>query len=408
MKKSWILALAIGMAVGCGGNQQNANNLGTNSLGGASNPTSATSAGKLFLTSGSGAKAIAASNDLGFTLLRTLAKDDETGNVIVSPISATGALGLLLNGASPELQKSALKALGLDGVGREDLNKAHKLLTETLVAGTDAQGLKLANSLWLPKGNAPAAGFTKANRANYSGQIAEVDWAGEGAAKPIEKWLNEMGGSKSKFAGKADGLLSIAAAYSRDPWKLDFDAAKTQAGEFTTVGGEKIETAMMSRIAAMDVAENEHSIVGKLPLPGSPKALYVILPKDGQSIADVLASLNTAAWAKTMSALKSGVVNLSMPKFQAEYVATIAPAKLPLGLTPTTTLTGVSKDPLKLDTLQARASFGVSEIEGASSPAAPDDAMMSISLNRPFVYLLQDEETKAILFAGVFRAPVKK
>jgi hypothetical protein len=74
------------------------------------------------------------SNEFAFDLLReTYAREDERPNVFLSPLSASMALGMTLNGAAGETFDAMRSTLGFEGLSQEEINRAYHDLVGLLL-----------------------------------------------------------------------------------------------------------------------------------------------------------------------------------------------------------------------------------------------------------------------------------
>ncbi len=93
---------------------------------------------------------IASSNTFGFDLLRevdTRRKSDQP-NTILSPLSATMALGMALEGAEGETFTEMQTVLGFQGMTREEINASYAGLLDLLLDLDPAVEMGIANSAW--------------------------------------------------------------------------------------------------------------------------------------------------------------------------------------------------------------------------------------------------------------------
>jgi serine protease inhibitor len=96
---------------------------------------------------------ITASNDFAFHLLReTLVREDEHPNVFLSPLSASMALGMTLNGADGETFEAMRATLGFAGMSQDEINEAYRDLMELLLGLDPGVEMLVANSAWAREG----------------------------------------------------------------------------------------------------------------------------------------------------------------------------------------------------------------------------------------------------------------
>jgi serpin B len=88
-------------------------------------------------------------NAFAFELLREATKAlPPDSNAFLSPLSASMALGMALNGANGETYDAMRTALRLDGMAEAEINQGYRDLT-ALLAGLDSRAeMRIANSIW--------------------------------------------------------------------------------------------------------------------------------------------------------------------------------------------------------------------------------------------------------------------
>ena len=93
-------------------------------------------------------KLISASNAFAFDLLKVVNASDRSANVFISPLSASMALGMTMNGAAGTTYDAMHSTLRFGDLSRTEVNESYKSLIE-LIRGLDkSTQLQIANSIW--------------------------------------------------------------------------------------------------------------------------------------------------------------------------------------------------------------------------------------------------------------------
>src|ERR1700722_7801868 len=189
---------------------------------------------------------VAAQTSLATRLIDRLAANKPGANVIVSPASLAGALGVIEFGADDQLRRNLHQVLGF---------------VEASEISIDFAGLRKATGR--PRGDGPLA---TANAIFFDSHVsprpealealadAGVRASVEEFAKPatlaaINAWVNEQ--TKGKIPTILEkmpdetGLVVLNALYFKDRWKQPFEANATKPAPFRMVGGKAIETQLM-------------------------------------------------------------------------------------------------------------------------------------------------------------------
>jgi serpin B len=338
------------------------------------------------------------------------------GNLVFSPLSISTALAMTLAGARGQTAQEMTKVL------RTPPNGALlEQLTKTGNAGGDH--LLLAQSLWVDRGFTLLPDFLAASRQQFQAapRTATFSTAPEEARTAINRWVSEQ--TKSKIADlfapnslKRDTRLVLASAvYFNGKWQSKFDPKATAPAPFH--GATDVQTPFLNQTARFPYAETATAQVLELPYAGGSLAFDVILPKPGQPLAtleDALRSGGLSAW---LGQLQGKQVAVSLPKFRAESTLSLASALSALGMpsafTTAADFSGIAggRD-LAISQVVHKAYIDVSE-EGTEAAAATGIGVSLTSYSeptvfradRPFLFLLRDTLTGAILFAGRLEDP---
>jgi len=201
-----------------------------------------------------GQRIVKANNRFGFRLFSELVHRSGGKNVFVSPASVAMALAMTYNGASGATKAAMTKALALQGVSREAINRANAALIVN-IADSPISDLKvqmsLANALWADRETSFKPAFLKANDDLYAAQVAEIDFRDPGAVKTVNDWVKDnTGGKIGAMADRLDplgGLYLLSAFYFKGTWREAFERRNTHDGPFTLLNGTQKQVPMMTQ-----------------------------------------------------------------------------------------------------------------------------------------------------------------
>src|SRR5437763_1420248 len=244
-------------------------------------------------------KIIAANNDFSFALFRRLGVAHSDSNVFVSPLSASMALGMAMNGASGTTFDEMRATLGFGAASESEIDQGYKSLIALLRGLDPAVDFRIANSIWTRTGFPVTPSFLDAGRNWFDAQVASLDFTSPTALSTINGWVS------TATAGKIPTILDrieddqvmflINAIYFKGSWRAKFDPALTIDAPFHGVGGDQ-PTKLMHREGSMGYLQTPTFAAVDLPYGNSAYAMSVVLPNPGQSVDAVLASLQTGAW----------------------------------------------------------------------------------------------------------------
>lgn len=356
-------------------------------------------------------------NQFGFNLYQQLSNKE---NILLSPVSIALALSMAYNGASGETQAAMAEALLIEGIDVEQLNQSNKLLL-AMLQDSDVT-VEIANSLWLRKGVPFLPGFIGDNKTYYDAQVSELDFASAAAAPTINKWVKDQ--TKGLIEDIVEGSIDpmtlaflINAVYFQGDWTDAFAAANTRDNTFHSPGGQ-VTVPFMNKTASFDYLEDKDLQAIRLPYGKGNMAMYVFLP---QNLEEFHKNLTQEQWAKWRVGFESARGELSLPKFEFEYEQSLNEALAALGM-------GLAFDPMGADfskMVELAEDVHISEVKhkafievdekGTEAAAVtsieiqvtsmPPVSSFTMKIDRPFFFLIHDQQTDAILFMGSVHDP---
>lgn len=362
------------------------------------------------------------SNAFAWKLLPAAMAADPEANVLVSPLSASMALGMALNGARGTTYGQMQATLGFENAPLDTINLGYHGLVAHLPAADSTVSTQLANSAWYRDGFAVEQDFLEAVRAFFDAEIAGLDFSSAAAADTINRWVSEKTGGRIEEIVEPPiddrtMLFLINAIYFKGPWKYAFDPQRTQDAPFHSADGQSRRMPMMDLTAEFPYVEDGNLQVVELPFGEGAFAMTVLVPGAGSSIDAQLASMDVRRWQSLLDKLNARKVRVVLPRFRVEYDESLKPVLQALGTTDAflpniADFTGISSNspPLYISEVKQKTFVEVAE-EGAEGAGTTSVGIGVTSLppsviaNRPFVYLIRERESGAILFAGVLRRP---
>jgi serpin B len=357
----------------------------------------------------------------GLRLLAALAKEEPSrANLLVSPGSLGAVLAFLDLGADARMHDALAKTLGLapEGSAMETLREQAKALAAVPLG----QGpLAFANAVFVdPEGEIfPAA----INRLRAAGTEAEIEALnGPPGEAAINRWVSDQtAGLVPTILDKPlDGavLVALNALHFKDKWEEPFTAGQTSPESFHLVGGSTKDVPMMRRHPdGLAFRQDDRFIAVALPYETPGFSLIVLTTKDKPAeladFADVADWLSGSGFAETQ-------VFVAMPKFEAAMTAHLLPELDEMGLAEgdsPTAFQGFSAKPLVLSDVVQKTLIRVDETgtEAAAASAAtmaagarPVKDLVTVQVDKPFLFALRDEMHRTILLAGYVGDPTAK
>jgi serpin B len=359
----------------------------------------------------------------------------ESGNFILSPISASIALAMTYAGAKGTTEQEMAAALHFK-LPQEKLHPAFNALDLELAKRSaqdvdPANGspliLSIANSLWGQTGYPFLPTFLDTVGVNYGAGMSLVDYKTdpEAARIAINNWVSCKTKQKIEelipagIINKITRLVLTNAIYFKGSWEEPFHPGGTADAPFHTLNSGDVVVSMMSGKQEMVYAEDADYQAVDLPYKGGSDVMTLVLPTAGRFDA-VEAALSNESLTTMLQKMSRATVNIKMPKFQFKTAFKLTKALKALGMPTAFESPGAdfsamgdytkTDEILFIQDVIQQAYIGVDE-KGTEAAAATAVVMggvdasappppKQIVLDRPFLFFIRDNPTGAILFAG--------
>lgn len=350
----------------------------------------------------------------------------QPGNLMLSPYSIQQALAMTYAGAAGATANQMAAALRFEEC-RGDLHPAFAALSQSLKPiereGREPFTLEIANSLWGEKGLNFKESFQAVIRDHYGGGLEGVEFSRdpESARSRINNWVSER--TRERIVDlfpsgtiHSDTRLVLAnAIYMKGAWRHPFQEYATKSEDFHLLDGGTAQTAMMNQTERFAYAETGGVQIVQLPYDGGSVAMLIALPKAGE-FAEYEGKLDAKRLAGLSSDLEPVKVRLTMPRFEFSAGFALAEPLAQLGMRDAFSashadFSGMTDDArLKIDAVVHKAFIRVDE-KGTEAAAAtgvsvgvtsmpPPEKIVEMRIDRPFVFVIQDTKTGAVLFMG--------
>lgn len=360
-------------------------------------------------------------------LYRELVAGDPDANVFLSPYSLSVALGMTLPGTRGDTFDQLAAALGASD--SESWHEARNGLDRLLVDRDGDLELNVANALFGQADYELESEFLDLLARHYGAGMHLLDF--RNAPEPSRATINDWVADRTEdlfpeLLGEgsisADTRLVLAnAIYFRGEWRNQFSERRTEEADFTTGTGDVVTVDMMRNDFETSIGASDGWRAARLPYEDG-ASMLVILPDDFD---DFAATFDGARLAEIRSAMEWGDLRLQMPRFELDIGLSVVEPLERLGVVdlfepPTPVggadLTGMTeRRELFVSDVIHQAVITVDE-EGTEAAAAsavvvdeltalPPDLTLDLTLDRPFLFLIQDDATGAILFVGHLTDP---
>lgn len=365
---------------------------------------------------------VTASNDFSSRLLRTInASAQRDSNVFISPLSATMALGMTLNGAAGTTYDEMRRTLGFGSTSRQDILQSY-LDFLTLIRELDSKvDVRIANVLWWRDSFASAINPTFVTETkNYFGASAQgTDFSNPAAIAAINAWVEQnTGGKIPKIVDALDRdivLFLANAIYFKGDWREAFPKGGTKDAPFRTASGATVQVPTMARAGTMRLGGVDGSTVVELGYGGDAFVMTVVLPPSGESVNTLVDALTPNEWSALIASLHDAEVDLTLPRFTLRWERQLNDDLASMGMP--TPFIGGQADFSRISTTRGKELFigfvkqktfvDVNEVGteaaaitgiGIGVTSAPQRT--TVHVDRPFVFAIRERLSGAILFVG--------
>lgn len=352
-----------------------------------------------------------------FDIFKMLNKEDQDRNIFISPLSISTALSMTYQGAESTTRDAMAEALNYDGMDTGVINESYRHLVRYMRQPDRKVELSIANSLWIRQGEKIKENFVASNRDVFDATVTSLDFSRKDAADRINEWISKA--TKDKIEKMVDPpipgdvvMYLINAIYFKGDWTVQFDKDKSFSSEFKAGNGSSCEVMMMSRSGKVEYGQGEGYKAVRLPYGSGKIAMYCILPEEGVSVNDYIMSLDAGRWkAVKESIAETEDVQLQLPRFKMEYgIKQLNDSLTSLGMgeafESSADFSGI-RDGIFISRVLHKAVIDVNEEGSEAAGATVVEMKESAALepiafiaNRPFVFVIADDETETILFLG--------
>jgi serpin B len=360
-----------------------------------------------------------------FNLYQALREKD--GNLFYSPHSISLALAMTYAGARGETEQQMADTLHFI-LSQDSLHSAFNSLDIELgKRGQEAQGkdgegfrLNIVNAIWGQKDYSFLPAFLDVLAQNYGAGLRTLDFIkeSENSRVTINDWVSDQTEGRIEDLipqGAIDALTRLVltnAIYFNAAWEYPFNEDMTAEGPFYLLDGEQVTVPMMKQTESFGYTEVEGYQAVELPYDGGELSMVIFLPEAGQFEA-FEQGLQAQQVDTIIKSLRLAEVTITMPQFEFDsdfsLKDTLAGMGMPIAFTENADFSGMTGNrELFISDVIHKAFVSVDEkgTEAAAASAvimtlsAMPSQLVEVTIDRPFIFLIRDIDTGAILFVG--------
>jgi serine protease inhibitor len=364
-------------------------------------------------------------NKFGINLLKEISREGERGNVFISPLSVSMALGMTYNGAAGTTESAMRETLEFDDLTLEEINEAYGSLIE-LLSGLDPNvQFQLANSIWYRLGYTFKQDFIDRNQTYFNAVVRGLNFGDPGASVTINNWVGDNTGGRieeivPEVIDPLTVMFLINAIYFKGAWTYEFDPGDTEDDTFRLSNGTAVSCRMMNQIDEFRYFQGNGFEAIDLPYGDGDFSMVVILPSESKNNVDtIIDALDQETWRAWLASFEEAEGHLQLPKFTVTYEEVLNDVLTGMGMgvafePATADFTGMYEgwERLYISSVKHKTFVNVDE-EGTEAAAVTSVEVGATGISgfwmrvdRPFLFAIRDSHSQTILFIGKIVQPV--
>jgi serpin B len=347
-----------------------------------------------------------------------------SANAIFSPYSVSNAMMMVDVGALGETDTQIETVLQLPSSGVAEAAAYGGLACEMEAdASSNGNALEIANSLWVQQGVSFETAFLNVLDQGYGAPLQTVDFESDptAATTTINNWVSQTTqGNIPSLLGPADvntktRLVLVNAIYFKGQWATGFDPTLTAPAPFNLMDGTQTTVTTMTGTIKASVGYGSTLTILELPYLGNALAMDVLMPTGG-TLATFASALSSATLSDALASLGAPQwFSVYLPRFSVTTRVELASVLEGMGVTDafdskTANLSGMDGAmDLWIGAVAQQARIDVDE-QGTIAAAGTGVSVCSncvaimmpptVQIDRPFLFVIRDLRTQAILFMG--------
>ncbi|WP_185956549.1 serpin family protein [Changchengzhania lutea] len=375
---------------------------------------------KSFDSVAKGREVVAANNQFAFSLFKEISEAEAENNFMISPASASLALGMVYNGAAGETQQAFSDVFNYGNVTLEETNLINQNIINNLINTSSGTIFEIANSIWVNNTFPVKETFIETNKAYYFAEIQNKDFNDPETLETINNWVsNKTYGKIPKVLNEISPdavLYAINALYFKSDWKYRFNQEDTKSLPFQLDDGTVKQVDMMSMEQDLEYFSNAVFSSVKIPYKNDKYSMTLMLPHTNKAVNDMIGTMNNENWKAWQGNYNVQGLKMTMPKFTFSYEKLFNDALTNLGLgiafTGSANFSGLSDMGTQISFVLQKTFIDVNET-GTEAAAVTvvgievtsTNGPKQFLLDRPFVFVITEKETGSICFMGKVAIP---
>lgn len=365
---------------------------------------------------------IQASNKFAIDLTQEILQKDHQ-NVFYSPYYVHMDLSMAINGAENSTLTQMQKVQQCDILERLEVNKLYNDLNPFLRTIDSHVKFTSAHAMWYRQDIEVRPLFSDMMAAYYGASVEPLDFSSRKAPSVMSKWVEDH--TSGRVDAQVPALLPtasmymVSATYLKGYWTFPFPKESTAPGTFYLKDNEEVIVPMMfTDQATYRYFQDDHKTLVDIPYGNKQFSMTILMPHQGDSVTNLLSDISSKSIDQDLEQADTLDYHLYLPKFSISSQIALKEPLSKLGIkeafSAQADFSGILNDSTAhISVADMIHHAGIEVNESGTQTVLPRVAAAStastnpvVRVNRPFVFLIRENHTGVILYAGVLQNPV--
>lgn len=366
-----------------------------------------------------------ASTEMAFSLFNTISSQSKQNeNIMISPLSLNEILIMLANGATGNTQKQIRNVMGTGNQNPQKTSEIFSSLNEYLMSADDGSTVTIASSMWIDNKIKVKNDFIAKNQKYFDADTRNQALATLKTMNDINSWVeNKTNGRIKRLISSTPSsdarMILVNTLYLNAKWEDEFDKGLTKEEDFTNSDGTKSKVMMMHDRKEKDAYVGDKMDMARFHYLDGKYCMEIYLPHEGEDLDECLKDFNKKKTDMMRRSQLEYMMNIGMPRMELNCEKNLIPSLKAMGITDAfsnaASFKGISDEKTYVSDILQKTYIKIDE-EGTEASAATkaEIAFLSVAkekeptpldfiINRPFAYIIRENESGTILFMGKVR-----
>ncbi|XP_077289191.1 uncharacterized protein LOC143913344 isoform X2 [Arctopsyche grandis] len=370
-----------------------------------------------------------ATDKFDWNLFETISNDNRE-NVLVSPFGLKFALAMLFEVSSGKTNKEIEQVLEFNSKKSITTMKFKKAL-DSLLERNENYIMNFASRLYLDSSITPNTKHATILESSYKTVMTKMDVNNPAqTAKNANEWVKKITNGNVEDLLSEDDLkdavvILLNGMFFKGTWEHQFLTNATKQGFFKLNASRAISAPFMTQTNYFYYYHSKtlDAKMLRMPYKGGKFAMNILLPDTLHGLADLISRVNSEKIKRDSFLVDNTLVKVSLPVFKFNYLSRFVPILEEMGIRElfgaSASLPGIAMgrgitEKISVSNILQKAGIDVNEL-GSTAYAATEVTLVNkfgvedyteeFIADKPFLFYIEDESTKQILFMGKIEDP---